>query len=381
MSDSGRGDVLGTDPVPAASLFQGVVGQAAAVAQLRSSARRPVHAYLFLGPPGSGKRAASRGFAAALLCPEGGCGECATCRRTLAGTHPDLVEVERTGASLDLDTARSIVTRAQRRPLEASRQVLVVHDLHLAGSAVPALLKTVEEPPPATVFVLVADSSPSWMATIASRCVQVAFEPVAAAAVADWLVGNGVDPELARSVAEMSQGRLDRARLLATDPGFTARMAAWRSVPTRLDGTGAVAAIVAAELLASAEDAMGPLAAQHAAELAALSEQAEASGLRGIPGRKEVEDRQKREQRRWRTDELRTGLAVLAGAYRDRLVESVISESDSSGTGPGGGHGPDGRALAEYVTAVEHASVALGRNPNEGLLLEALMVTLSGMGT
>ena len=80
--------------VPVAALFEGVVGQPTAVAQLRASARRPVHAYLLHGPPGSGKRAAARGFAAALLCPQGGCGTCSTCRRALAGTHPDLVVVD-----------------------------------------------------------------------------------------------------------------------------------------------------------------------------------------------------------------------------------------------------------------------------------------------
>ena len=87
-------------------LFAGVVGQERAVARLWSAARRPVHAYLFHGPPGSGKRAAARGLAAALLCPDGGCGVCNSCRRALAGTHPDLVTVERTGA----------VARRRRRP-------------------------------------------------------------------------------------------------------------------------------------------------------------------------------------------------------------------------------------------------------------------------
>ncbi len=379
------GDAAGGDPaavVPAAALFDGVVGQPAAVAQLRATAQRPVHAYLFHGPPGSGKRAAARGFAAALLCPEGGCGLCGTCRRALAGTHPDLVEVERTGASLDVETARSIVTRAQRRPFEADRQVLVVHDIHLAGSAAPALLKTVEEPPPATVFVLVADAMPEGLTTIASRCVKVAFDRVPVQAVAAWLVGDGVDPEIADSVARLSNGRLDRARLLATDPGFLERMEGWRAVPGRLDGTGAAAAVVAGELLASAADAVGPLVAQHAAELALLADQAAASGLRGIPGRKEIEDRHKREERRWRTDEIRTGLAILAAAYRDRLMASVGAGTVSgggSGSVPSHGYQAEGRSLVSYVAAVEAAAASLGRNPNEGLLMEALMVTLSGL--
>ena len=354
---------------PVAAPYDGVVGQPAAVAHLRAFARRPVHAYLFQGPPGSGKRMAARSFAASLLCPDGGCGACNHCRRALAGTHPDLVTVERTGAAFSVDDARAIVTRAQRRPLEAARQVLVVVDVHLAVAAAPALLKTVEEPPPSTVFVLLADDVPVSLATIASRCVAVVFDPVPVEAVVAWLVGRGVDGETALAVATVSQGRLDRAALLATDQGFAERQHQWRAVPGRLDGTGAAVATVAAELLASAEGALGPVQEQHAAELARLAEQAGEVGAKGIPGRKEVEDRHHREERRWRTDELRMGLAVLAGAYGERLAAAAAR-----------GSAADGRHAAAAVDAVEHAARALGRNPNESLLLESLLVTLSGMG-
>ena len=356
--------------VPAASLYDAVVGQPRAVSQLEKAAQRPVHAYLFHGPPGSGKRAAARAFAASLLCPRGGCGVCNDCRRALAGTHPDLVLIERTGAALDVDEARTIVTRAQRRPLEAKRQVLLVTDVHLADKAAPALLKTVEEPPPTTVFVLLADDLPASLATIASRCVKVEFDPVPAAEVAQWLVTHGVADQVARSVAAVSGGRLDRARLLATDPGFAHRQEQWRTVPARLDGTGATAAIVASELLASAEDSLGPLQDQQAAELATLAERAESVGGRGVPGRKDIDDRHRREARRFRTDELRMGLATLAGAYRDRLV-----------AGTDGGAIPDVRRAALAADALDRTAAALVRNPNEGLLLESLMVTLSGMET
>jgi len=368
-------DGSGEPELPVAALFDEVVGQPKAVSQLLAAARRPVHAYLLHGPPGSGKRAAARGLAAALLCPDGGCGVCSTCRRSLGGTHPDLVVVERTGATLDVDEARSITARAQRRPLEASRQVLVVTDVHLAGKAVPALLKTVEEPPPSTVFVLLADDTPPSLATIVSRCVQVPFEPVPRRDIVSWLVARGVDPGHAESVADVSGGRLDRARLLVGDPGFGARQEQWRSVPIRLDGTGAAAALVAAELLAAADEALTPLREEHAAEMAALADRAEASGSKGVPGRKHVEDGHKREERRWRTDDLRFGLATLAGVYRDRLVASV-------GSAPGGhtpGSDADSRRAAGQVDAIGAASVALGRNANEALLMDALMVELSGI--
>src|SRR5262249_34523173 len=160
-----------------------VVGQPAAVEALRAAARLPVHAYLLVGPPGCGIRPASRAFAAALLCPDGGCGHCRHCLRALAGTHPDLVTVERVGAQVSVDDARGLVTLAPRRPLETERRVLVLVDTHLTERSAPALLKTVEEPPPTTVFVLLAEDVPPELATVASRCVEVTFPPVATSAV------------------------------------------------------------------------------------------------------------------------------------------------------------------------------------------------------
>ena len=148
---------------PAPELFAGVVGQDRAVAALRAAAVSPVHAYLFRGPAGNGGLAAAYGFAAALLCPDGGCGTCATCRAALAGTDPDLHVIRRSGASVSKDMIRQVVSLAQRRPLHARRQVIVVPDMHLVQDRAPVLLKTLEEPPGETVFVLLADEMiPNW---------------------------------------------------------------------------------------------------------------------------------------------------------------------------------------------------------------------------
>jgi DNA polymerase III subunit delta' len=371
------GERAADDEPPVVELFAAVVGQPRAVAQLRAAARRPVHSYLLHGPRGTGKRAAARAFAASLLCPRGGCGHCNVCRRALAGTHPDLVTVERTGAMLDVDEARRITARAQRHPVESSRQVLMVSDVHLAatGRSAPALLKTVEEPPPSTVFVLLADDLPATLATIASRSALVRFDSVPTSAIAAWLVESGVDPVLAESVAAASEGRLDRARLLVDDPGLAARQEQWRTVPKRLDGTGATAASVATELLDGIEDALAPLRARHELEMTELAEQAEAIGARGVPGRRQIEERQRREARRLRTDELRHGLAVLSGVYRDRLVG--LASSDGGARTPGAAAA--GRRAARGVQAIREASDALTRNANEGLVMDALMVELSGM--
>ncbi|HEY5025352.1 MAG TPA: hypothetical protein VII76_10285 [Acidimicrobiales bacterium] len=364
--------------LPAASLFAEVMGQADAVAQLRAAGRRPVHAYLLVGLPGLGQRSLVRGFAAALLCPRGGCGQCEVCRRALAGVHPDVVEIERAGALVSVEDARRVVQLAQRRPLEGHRQVIVVSDIHLARLAAPVLLKTLEEPAGQTVFVLLADAVPAELATVASRCVRIELRPVPPAELREWLMRTGTEAELAEELAQAAGGSIDRARLLADDAGFADRRRLWRSVPSRLDGTGAAAAALAAELLSSAEDAVEPLRARHRVEMEELGSDAEQRGERSVPRRKEIEDRQNREERRWRTDELRAGFAVLAGAYRDRLV--ALAAPSSIPPAWSGRTAERVRELGGAITVVERSAAELIRNPNESLLLEAMLVRLSAVG-
>lgn len=364
----------GTDVLPSPSLFEQVLGQQEAVSQLRAAARRPVHAYLLVGPPGMSQNELVRGFAAALLCPEGGCGSCAVCRRALSGSHPDLVEVTRTGASITVDDARRLVRLAQRRPLEGHRQVIVVPDLHLARLAAPVLLKTLEEPASSTFFVLLAESVPADLSTIASRSIRIELRPAPTAELAAWLGQQGVEADRAVQIAEAAAGSVDRARLLTEDEDFAARRELWRSVPARLDGTGSSAATLASELLASCENACEPLRVRHREELDALVAEAEAAGARSAAGRKQVEDRQHREERRWRMDELRAGLRVLTGSYRDRIVE-VASGSEASSH-----HGQERvGALLGAINSIEEVVEELVRNPNETLMLEALLVRLSAV--
>jgi DNA polymerase-3 subunit delta' len=236
----------------------------------------------------------------------------------------------------------------------------VLGDFHLVQEAASTLLKVLEEPPPSTVFVVLADHVPPELVTIASRCVRVDFGPLRADQVAAALVDEGVAPPVAAEVAEAAGGRLDRARLLASDPGFVSRRDTWRSVPSRLDGTGAAVAVVAAELAALLSSAaVGPLEALQAAERAELEERVQRTGERGA-GRREMTDRHKRELRRLRTDELRFGLATLAAAYRDALTAGTA----------------DPRSCVQAVQAVQAAAGALARNPSELLLLQDMLLRL-----
>jgi DNA polymerase-3 subunit delta' len=366
---------LVTPGVPAPALFAEVVGQEEAVAVLRGAAAQPAHAYLFVGPAGNGGLLAAHGFAAALLCPDGGCGVCATCQRALAGTDPDLHVVRRSGAAVTVDDMRRLVGLAARHPLQASRQVIILTDAHLTRAAAPALLKTLEEPPGPTVFVLLADDVTPDMATIASRCVTVPFPPVPRQTLVSWLAGRGVPDEVAAVVADSSGGNPGRAQIMVDDPEVAERTALWSSVPDRLDGSGAEAAALAGQLLALTDRAVAPLREAHAHEIARLTEEAKELGQRGLPGRKDIVDQHNREERRWRTDSLRAGLGVLARAYRDRAV--------SRGAEPSAAHNAadeiHARAAVQAVALITEATQALPRNPQESLLVQSLLVRLGAL--
>lgn len=345
-----------------------VVGQDAAVALLRSAASGDApHAWLFVGPHGAGKRAAARAFAGDLLAREhdaAGDADAAARARSLAHAenHPDLIVVERVGASISKDQAVDIVTRASRSAVEGSRKVMVLDEFHLLADAVaPRLLKTIEEPPAGTFFVVLADELPPELITIASRCVRVDFAPLTVAVIAAALEAEGVAPGRAAEVAAFAAGDLGRARLLATDERLALRLAAWRELPKRLDGSGFAAARAIDELRATIDDAEAPLQERHAAEVAELNERIERYGQRGS-GAKALEDRHKREIRRLRTDELRMGLAALAGAYREELAVA---------------HDPT--AAIAGLAAIQTLAEDLIRNPNEELQLIALATRLPGL--
>jgi len=360
-----------TEARPVPELFAGVVSQGKAVAALRAAAANPVHAYLFRGPPGNGGLAAAYGFAAALLCPEGGCGECAICRAALAGTDPDLHVVRRSGASVSIGDLRQVVSLAQRRPLHAARQVIIVLDVHLAALRAPALLKTLEEPPGDTVFVLLADDVVPELVTVSSRCVEVAFPPVPRADLVQWLTVSGVPADMAAVVADSSGGNPERARIVVDDPDVAARVALWTSVPDELGAAGMTTAGLTRRVLESADRAVEPLRAAHAREIEALTAAAKEMGERGLPGRKEIVEQHQREERRFRTDALRAGLGVLARAYRGRVAraaEGTITVGD-----------PDVRSATKAVGLITETAEALPRNPNETLLVQSLFVRLAAL--
>jgi DNA polymerase-3 subunit delta' len=339
-----------------------VVGQPEAVALLRAAAASPVHAYLFVGPSGAGKREAARAFAAELLSRGAASDEGERhARLAAAETHPDLIVVEPDGARVTIGQAREVIQASVRSPVEGPLQVIVLCEFHRIEHIGAALLKTIEEPPPTTVFVILADEVVPELVTIASRALRVDFGPVPPEVIVERLVAEGSTTDEAVVAADAAAGDLRRARLLAGDPSLAARRQAWVTLPERLDGSGAAVMIETAALREHIDRAQGPLDERQAAEVADLEERVERYGSRG-QGVSALRERHRREIRRLRTQELRFGLTTVAARYRAELLA--------------------GRATAELLDAlraVQDASEAVDRNGTEELVLEALLLRLPAL--
>ncbi len=349
----------------AGAIWDDVVGQPDAIARLRHAADRgAVHAYLFVGPAGSTKLQAARAFAARLVTDSEDADQ-RDARLILRGEHPDVREERRSGASISKDQATEIVRLASLAPVESDRKVMILDEFHLlADVAAAVMLKTIEEPPDSTTFIVLADFVPSHLITISSRCVRIDFRAIGPDVIAARLVAEGTAPPEAMAAARSANGDLDRARVLATDPALNERRAAFANAPHRLDGTGAVAVELASELLGLIDAAAEPLALRHAAEVDELDQRIKAHGERGS-GKKQLEDRHKRELRRHRTDELRSGLSVMAATYRDTLTHAGANNSAATIDG-----------CAGAVTRIHRAIESLASNPNEKLLIESLLWSL-----
>jgi DNA polymerase-3 subunit delta' len=345
------------------SVWDGVVGQPVAVAQLQASAESPLHAYLFVGPPGSTKNEAARAFAALILAGRDDPHK-RDARLALAGRHPDVREFARVGATISSAQADEIVRLAALAPNESARKVLILDEFHLLSPEGAAkLLKTIEEPPTSTVFIVLADFLDSDLVTIASRCIRIDFQPVPNELIIETLLADGAPADRVAEAAAAANGDLTRARLLANDTHLAARRALFAGVPRRLDGTGSAVIAAVESLLSEIEAAAAPLTIRHAAEVIALEERIASVGERGS-GKKALEERHKRELRRHRVDELRAGLATLAGSYRDALVDGSMARPESA---------------AQAITRIHTSLEALERNPNEQLLLQALLLELPAL--
>ena len=313
------------------SVWDSVVGQEKAVEQLHQLAINHVHAYLFVGPEGCGKDEAARAFAAQLITGS----DNATSREAeliMRGSFSDVIEVLREGAAVDKDEAEAIIRLATTTPTESKVKVVIVHEMHLMrDSAAARLLKTIEEPSEKVIFILLADQLVPSLATINSRCVVVQF------------VASNVY----------------RERHLANDPHFAHRQEAFAQIPYKLDGSGATVALVVDEIFELIEQATAPLIAEQKKELEDLEARVSLTGERGS-GRKALQDRHKRQLRKFNTDELRSGLSTIAGTYHALIVSETQYLDESK--------------YHDAIHRIHKAMGSLGLNVNEELLLQSLFL-------
>jgi DNA polymerase-3 subunit delta' len=354
----GGGGFQGEGPdggAPDSSVFAAVVGQDEVVAELRRAADAAAavlrgehvtgmtHAWLFTGPPGSGRSVAARAFAAALLCPYGGCGRCASCHQVRAGTHADLLLVRPDGLSYGVRRTRDLVLRAAGAPSGGRWQVVLFEDADRATEqAANALLKAIEEPAPRTVWLLCAPSAEELVTTIRSRCRLVTLRTPPSSAVAQVIAGDGVEPQRALAAARAAQGHIGRARRLATDPEAARRRDQVLAVPGRLTGPGPAFAAAAALVKAAETEAAAITEELDTPEREALRRafgegstgKGVAKAIRGSAGAmRDLEDRQKSRATRLKRDALDRALLDLAAFYRDVLAVQLGARVELASAG------------------------------------------------
>lgn len=310
------------------SVWTRLVGQAPVITRLQQAvAGDMTHAWLFTGPPGSGRSNAAIAFAAALQCEHGGCGECPSCHQVSVGSHPD-VRITRTDKlSLGVDEVRELVRNSALTPSGKRWQILIIEDAdRLTEQAANALLKAVEEPNPRTVWLLCAPTVEDVLPTIRSRTRLMVLSTPSTADVADFLVRvDGVAPEIASYAARASQSHIGRARALARDPETQRRRREVVGIPARLTGLGGAMAS-AANLNDLAKEEADALTT--AADAREKSELDRAYGVvdRGrrpkeyAPALRDLEKAQKVRAKRRHLDVVDRGLMDLVSVYRDVII-------------------------------------------------------------
>ncbi|WP_214368345.1 DNA polymerase III subunit delta' [Pseudonocardia sp. H11422] len=379
------------------SVWQDVVGQPAAVAELSTAAQDPsamTHAWLFTGPPGSGRSVAARAFAAALECPQHGCGECTACRTIMGGTHADVREVVPEGLSISVKETRALVQLAARRPATGRYQILIVQDADRLGErAANALLKAIEEPSGHTVFLLCApsDHAEDVPITIRSRCRLVPLRTPSADAVAGVLVSrDGFDPETANWAAAVSGGHVGRARRLARDAEARARRERVLDLPLRIRGLGDAFAY-ADELVRSAKAEAAELAGtRDAAEREELAVAMGAGGTgkgaaaaaRGAKAaERELERQQKSRSTRNQRDVLDRVIVDLAGFYRDTLIAGsgarvALTNPDRESDVRRAAREWSAESVLRRLDSVLACREALDRNVKPEIAVESMLIAL-----
>jgi DNA polymerase-3 subunit delta' len=382
-----------------ATVYDDLVGQdhtttilkgAVAASRLEVTTQEMTHAWIFTGPPGSGRSSAAVAFAQALICPDQGCGTCNECRSAKAGSHPDVEIIRTEGLSIKIEEIRELLTRVAWAPSMGGWRVVVMEDAdRLTESAANALLKAIEEPGTRTVWLLCAPTLHDLLPTIRSRCRHIQLHTPSDDAVTQVLINrDGITPAMAQFAARVSQGHIGRAKYLATHENVRSNRANIMRLPIQLNSLAA--AFKAAQHLVdiATNEANAASEARDEKEVNALQE---AYG-KGATGRgmatgaakavKELEKEQKSRATRMVRDSIDGALLDIATFYRDVMMvqagndEAIINTDMRDEIIKYASTHPHHTTI-DKMSAIMAARVNLAHNAAPLLTCEALMCRLA----
>ncbi len=402
---SGRVGAAEAGAPPPSPLWEALVGQPELVATLSHAAadggriRRGepgpamTHAWLLTGPPGSGRSTAARVFAAALQCADGGCGGCEACLLTVDREHPDVDQFTPEKLQITAEESLELIRRAAMTPIMGRWNVLIIEDAdRLNDVSGNALLKSLEEPSPRTVWILCAPTPEDVLPTIVSRTRQVRLRTPSTREVTEALIRReGIDPAVAAFAARAAQGHIGRARALATDEQVRLRRAEILAIPGTLRDLPSCFVAAQNLLAAATADAAAITDALDATETAALR-RAYGEGASGAmaarvkrtasAATKELEARQKSRRTRTVRDQIDRALLDLTGLYRDILVlqsgaqVELINDEMRPALESIAAHSSLAATMAR-LAALDQARLEIGASVAPLLALEALMAKLA----
>ena len=354
------------------------------------SSQEMTHAWVFTGPPGSGRSSAAIAFAQALVCPNNGCGTCNACRSAVNGSHADVEIIRTEGLSIKIDEVRELLTRVAWAPSMGGWRVVVMEDAdRLTESAANALLKAIEEPGNRTVWLLCAPTLHDVLPTIRSRCRHLQLVTPSNRAVAQVLQNrDGISPQMADFAARVSQGHIGRARYLATNESVRNTRTTIMKLPLTLKGISSAFAAAQTLIDLATEQANTESEARNQNEIDDLSlaygKGATGRGMAtgGSKAIKELEKEQKTRSTRMVRDGLDAALLDIATFYRDVMMvqagstDSLINQelenqitTYATNTKP--------YTTINKINAIMAARVKLNQNAAPLLTIEALMCVLA----